>query len=184
MNAPVVGPGPVPSIDSLVTSSPFLFCGLEKDGTIRVVNPAAEAALGSPRAELEGGNVLELLHPDDRSTMAQAMSDGRETLEGPMILRVGSPGEHRRTLRIWLHCHPEAERILIWGRDMTETRGRISRMPEPGRRSRSGGGRGDPWRRDRARPPRMTMARFDPKDEEPSGSESERESGTEARPDP
>ena len=181
VSRPDLGAGSAPSIDSLAASSPFLFFALEKDGTIRVINPAAEAAFGSPRAELEGDNVLDLLHPDERLRMKRALSDSRESLEGPMTFRVGFSEKHPRMLRVWLHCHPDSERILVWGRDTTESRGRVSRGPEPGRRSRSGGVRGAPGRREPDRPPRMTMARFEPTRKDPIDSESGRESGTEAR---
>lgn len=66
---------------------------LNPDGTIRYVSPAMEKVLGYPPEERLGQSGFELLHPDDRTQVQEALATVLQTPEEPLSIEVR--GRHR-----------------------------------------------------------------------------------------
>jgi len=94
------------------------------DGRIRYVSPATVAVLGYESAELIGRNMMELVHPDDRKTVASVMTKGDPSITVEVRIRDKS-GRWRLIESGATAVGDDAGTptgILVIGRDVTESR--------------------------------------------------------------
>src|SRR5687768_14008844 len=106
---PAVLPG---RAERLAALSADLLGAVDAEGRLAWVNPAWEALLGTPEAELLGTPYLELVHPDDRdrvAAFARRLARG-EAGERPEIeLRVTAGDGSDRWLHFGAVAAPEEE---------------------------------------------------------------------------
>jgi len=94
------------------------------EGHIRYVSPATVAVLGYESAELIGRNMMELVHPDDRKTVASVMTKGDPSITVEVRIRDKS-GRWRLIESGATAVGDDAGTptgILVIGRDVTESR--------------------------------------------------------------
>ena len=89
------------------------------DGVIRRVNPAWQATLGYPSADIEGSPLLDLLHPDDRDSTLAALA---ALAQGDPLVGFTNRQRHRDgsyRLIEWRLSPNEGGLIFAVGRDVT-----------------------------------------------------------------
>jgi two-component system cell cycle sensor histidine kinase/response regulator CckA len=112
---------------SLIENAQDIITVLEGDGTVRFASPAAERVLGYTRAELEGVELPDLVHPDDTRLVAAALEEAVMNPATPrwVELRVRHRGGEWRILEIvgtsLLH-DPGVMGIVLNARDVTARR--------------------------------------------------------------
>ncbi|UBV44910.1 PAS domain S-box protein (plasmid) [Deinococcus taeanensis] len=100
---------------------------LAPDGTILFDTDIATRLLGYPLNELIGRQILELIHPDDQGTVAQAMQQALQNRESTVTVTYRFL--HRDGRWVWLastgadHTHdPQVRGLLVNSRDVTAQR--------------------------------------------------------------
>jgi PAS domain S-box-containing protein len=101
---------------------PELVMVLDADGTIQRCNPASEALLGRPAAELVGRPVLDFVHPDDRTRTLSEMRRRRQPGIAPVefesrLVRVDGATRWFNWTTTW---DAERGRAYVIARDITE----------------------------------------------------------------
>jgi PAS domain S-box-containing protein len=115
---PVPGPGDRPSgmavlvlpadeerLHPLLAHTYDIISVLDRDGTIRYSNPAAGKLMAYERTVLAGTNAVDLVHPDDQASVAEALSTRAATGE-PTRMRLRF-GDGR-----WHHCLVHAADLI------------------------------------------------------------------------
>jgi diguanylate cyclase (GGDEF)-like protein/PAS domain S-box-containing protein len=109
---------------ALVEQVSDLIVVVDPDGTIRYLSPAVSRTLGHDEGHLEGTNVLDLVHPEDRPadlpTLAQPTDQG---IGSPVVLRVAASDDSWRHLEVIvtdLTLNPAIGGVVLNARDVTE----------------------------------------------------------------
>ena len=109
---------------ALVEQVSDLIVVVDPDGTIRYLSPAVSRTLGHDEGQLEGTNVLDLVHPEDRPadlpTLAQPTDQG---IGSPIVLRVAASDDSWRHLEVIvtdLTLNPAIGGVVLNARDVTE----------------------------------------------------------------
>ncbi len=112
---------------ALVQNASDLIAVLETDGTLRYESPSHERVLGYPPGARIGESVLDLVHPDDRPQMEDALRHLAAHPEGPVTLEYRS-AHADGTWRVIestganLLAHPAVGGIVFNSRDVTDRR--------------------------------------------------------------
>lgn len=114
---------PDPDVHSILTSSPFLFFTVDREGTFLGMNAAAEAFFGHGSEELlHRRRFTRFVHPSDRSKASGAIGTAQEAGGDGTTLRVRWPNGHLRVLNCRFCWDPASGQVLVWARDTTEGR--------------------------------------------------------------
>lgn len=108
------------ALETVLTASPFLYCELDRDGTIRRINPVAEAFFGYGSRTLLDQPIFTFLHPEDRGAARDAVRSSGEASAGPVRLRCERAGGTYRRTRWEFTLDTCSGRVLAWGRDVHE----------------------------------------------------------------
>ncbi len=97
---------------------------VDPDGTIRYLSPAVSRTLGHDEGQLEGSNVLELVHPDDRPDDLPALAQPTDQgIGSPIVLRMAASDgswRHLETIVTDLTLNPAIGGVVLNARDVTE----------------------------------------------------------------
>ena len=109
---------------ALVEHVADLIVVVDPDGTIRYLSPAVSRTLGHDEGQLDGTNVLELIHPEDRPedlpTLARPTDQG---IGSPVVLRMSASDGSWRHLEVIvtdLTLNPAIGGVVLNARDVTE----------------------------------------------------------------
>lgn len=98
-----------------------LLCILDADGRFETLNACWEKALGYPLSELVGRRILDIVHPDDRPRVGDAIAALGEEMSSLEVQTFCKDGT-RRWLQWDAWREPEERRIHAIVRDVTERR--------------------------------------------------------------
>lgn len=109
---------------ALVEHVSDLIVVVDPDGTIRYLSPAVSRTLGHDEGQLDGTNVLDLVHtedrPEDLGALAQPTDQG---IGSPVVLRVAASDGSWRHLEVIvtdLTANPAIGGVVLNARDVTE----------------------------------------------------------------
>ena len=108
-------------LDNYFNSALDLFCIADTEGYFRKLNPAWEAVLGYPLAELQGRRFLDLVHPDDLPVTLEVLD--QLNAQRP-VLHFINRNRHREGHWRWIEWRAQPSGTLIYAaaRDITERR--------------------------------------------------------------
>jgi len=109
---------------ALVEHVADLIVVVDPDGTIRYLSPAVSRTLSQDEGQLDGSNVLDLIHPEDRPddlpTLARPTDQG---IGSPVVLRMSARDGSWRHLEVIvtdLSLNPAIGGVVLNARDVTE----------------------------------------------------------------
>ncbi|SFR67524.1 PAS domain S-box protein [Halogeometricum limi] len=118
---------------ALIERSSDLVSIIARDGTIEYQSPSCERILGAPAELVEGVNVLQLIHPDDRHRMERTLNEMYDadptTVEMEQFRILNADGSW-----VWLEAIARADPvesidgIVVNSRDVTERRAREQQL--------------------------------------------------------
>ncbi len=115
---------PRPRFAALVEHTTDLIAVVDLAGTIQYMSPAVNRTLGHDQGDLDGRNVLELVHPDDAPSdligLAQPDDHG---IGSPVVLRMQAADESWRYLEVIvtdLTENPAIGGVVLNARDVTD----------------------------------------------------------------
>ncbi len=102
-----------------------VICVVDAEGTVLYISPSVEPAAGYSAEELEGTNVLALVHPEDQATveglLAQVAATEGESVRGAYRIQTRSGATlHVESMARNLLSHPNVGGIVVSIRDVTE----------------------------------------------------------------
>ncbi len=123
-------------LDRFFNASLDLFCIADTNGYFRRLNPEWERALGYTRADLEGHQFLDFVHPDDLQATLDAVSQLKDQEQ---ILNFTNRYRHSDGTYRWIEwrSHPVGELIFAAARDVTHHRETEDALRESEERYRS-----------------------------------------------
>ncbi len=112
---------------ALFQHAPDMVAVLDEEGRIAYSSPSAASVLHFPPGSLQGSNVFDLVHPDDRARMIDAFADLRTRRDG--VLRLETRILNATGVATWFEFtasnqmhNPALSGIVIHARDISETR--------------------------------------------------------------
>ncbi|MPY94537.1 MAG: PAS domain S-box protein [Acidimicrobiia bacterium] len=113
------------TLAAVFAASPDVIAIVGSNGVLHTVSPAIERVIGFRPEELVGRQAMDLVHPDDRPALEEAMDRLQDGETGNVVVRYRTSHADGRTLVIESQCTQLAEGdgpagIVLVARDVTE----------------------------------------------------------------